>query len=1083
MKQQADRGMVPTAALAFFALMLGTGVCAAGTKTWNAGTNDWFVDGNWLGGGHPVAGDDVVITNAGATVLLTNSTAALSSLTISNTATLVFSNWNTTLSATNVTIMTAAVLTLPGAFTTNQMSNNVCIVCSNLTITSGGSINANGLGYAGGTNSPKQAGQGPGGGYGYDSEAYGSAASHGGVGHADGYYEYIRYPYDSLTAPVLPGSGAGSTQWDSGLAGGGAVRINATGVVTINGMISADADKSASRKNGGSGGAIWIDCASFLGSGGRLSADGANGASAGGGGGRIAINYQPAAQPAGVQNVTISAAGGSGNGLALKGGHGTIYLPDDRFVGTVVTNIIGCVWGFASLNRASLAVQSWLHFPTDGFALTVTNDVLVSGNNAMLEVGGPSFGYFGVQDRKFGVAVPTVCVGGSLTLTNGALMSIHAGQTNGAPEQYGALLGVTNNLIIGTNCSLYVESHPTNGGAVAIQAANCQIANSGKLCADILGYSGGWSNYTTGFGPQGGQGYTNSNNGSAGGGNGGSGGHAKYGNLGGGEDSSATAPFGPGSGGGHGYFDGGNGGGFIWLDVSGVVSNAGAITANGGQGGRGRSNAGGGAGGTIRIRCNSVAIGQGAQFNAIGGDRYGTSDGGGGGGRIGLLCNSIVGSSTNAFSVAPGLTGTSANYFSILRPDAAGSVLLPDATLLTPSMDNFLYARVVITSVSSLTFASLQVSNRTVGLEISNLNLTVSGDLTVVSNGCLVIGSQYMNQDLAYGLAGSGVAPRVMVAGKVLLNGGKLLLGGWGQKAQTLLTVTNDLVLTNASDLYVYAGETNAPVSTGAYVTVLGSTTLGNACWIHPHSQPTNGGSVLFSLRGVTIPTNAGFNADSAGYMGNASGGSAPGASAANNGGGGGGHGGRGGTARYTAVGAASYGSSNAPVTAGGGGGYAANYYNRDSYKYWLAGGGGSIQIEANTIALDGTLTACGGGPDANASGCGAGGGIFVKCQKLSATTYCKLLADGGDPTLTGTAGGGGGGRVAVWTGGAGPQRLHQIATGAITVQGVKDSFSGFAGTVSAMNHTNNAAVTQSLPGTIVFRYLPPPGGTAVVFR
>jgi len=76
-----------------------TGLAAANTNTWltASGTNDWFAGTNWSGGVAPADGDDAVITNANIGVLLTNTTAALSSLTIGNKATLIFTNWTTLL--------------------------------------------------------------------------------------------------------------------------------------------------------------------------------------------------------------------------------------------------------------------------------------------------------------------------------------------------------------------------------------------------------------------------------------------------------------------------------------------------------------------------------------------------------------------------------------------------------------------------------------------------------------------------------------------------------------------------------------------------------------------------------------------------------------------------------------------------------------------------------------------------------------------------------------------------------------------------------------------------------------------------
>ena len=66
---------------------------ALADKTWKSsvGTGDWFFADNWVEGSYPTNGDSVVITSAGAYVLLTNSTDPLASLVIGN-ATLSFTN-------------------------------------------------------------------------------------------------------------------------------------------------------------------------------------------------------------------------------------------------------------------------------------------------------------------------------------------------------------------------------------------------------------------------------------------------------------------------------------------------------------------------------------------------------------------------------------------------------------------------------------------------------------------------------------------------------------------------------------------------------------------------------------------------------------------------------------------------------------------------------------------------------------------------------------------------------------------------------------------------------------------------------
>ncbi len=96
-------------------------------------------------GGVPAAGQDVLIP-AGKTVTVSSATAVLNSLT--NSGTLIFTNWTTLLSAGNITI--DGLVTLPAAYTNNQMSNRVWMACTNLTLTPTGQIDVRGRGYQGG---------------------------------------------------------------------------------------------------------------------------------------------------------------------------------------------------------------------------------------------------------------------------------------------------------------------------------------------------------------------------------------------------------------------------------------------------------------------------------------------------------------------------------------------------------------------------------------------------------------------------------------------------------------------------------------------------------------------------------------------------------------------------------------------------------------------------------------------------------------------------------------------------------------------------------------------------------------------
>ena len=163
-------------------LLLTAGHATAGTRTWlpTSGAGDWFDPLNWDGQTTiPAAGDDVVVNTAG-TVLLTNSTPSLAALSL--VGTLSFSGWNTVLAATNVTVSSGGILTIPAAFESETPLHRIQIECEDFTLTAGASVSIAARGHAG---KAKQAGFGPGKGN------QPKGAGHGGLGHPfDGVYAF-----------------------------------------------------------------------------------------------------------------------------------------------------------------------------------------------------------------------------------------------------------------------------------------------------------------------------------------------------------------------------------------------------------------------------------------------------------------------------------------------------------------------------------------------------------------------------------------------------------------------------------------------------------------------------------------------------------------------------------------------------------------------------------------------------------------------------------------------------------------------------------------------------------------------------
>lgn len=597
------------------------------TTTWT-GNGDWHnTPANWSAG-VPANGDDAVI--ASGSVLLTSNTAALGSLT-NNGGTFTFTNWDTKLTATNVTL-NGGSLTLPAAFTNNAMSNNVYIACSTLTINTGGVINADSRGYAGAPLAGPRTGNGPGGGQQTSGGSYGGRGSDYSV--SAGLAFRAGDTYGSLSAPIYPGSGGGSdgSATDGGH-GGGAVRIDASGHVLVNGTISANGQTTS--RGGGSGGGIYITCNTFGGTNGVIRANGGNGFD--GGGGRIAVIYSTNAQaPLLKPTVVFSANHGTNIPWWLPSDLGTLYFPDNAFLDPALVPHSGrwLVPGATNLAVDTLVVSNAnIRFSADGFRLTVTNDLVITGNGK-LELGGDfndtnlaiGFEHF-IHTRTNG---PQVSIGRNLILTNSGSLKVYAGMTNGSSPSNGASVNVTSNIFISSNCWIYPHSHPTNGGSVLFNVDNLYIMSStnGGINANYRGYRRGlpYTPDATGYGPGRARGPY------SGGGYGGSGGWYSV-------EARAGLPYGdsnaPAQAGSSGYGDagatyiGGDGGGLIRIEAAGTISVKGQMLA------RGQNpyvNAyGSGAGGGIYLRCRTFAGDANGQLIADGGSGAGTA---GGGGRI-----------------------------------------------------------------------------------------------------------------------------------------------------------------------------------------------------------------------------------------------------------------------------------------------------------------------------------------------------------------------------------------------------------------------------------------------------------------
>lgn len=599
--------------LALASLLSFTGALAA---IWVGPTDgDWFTDANWDPSGVPGPGDAVSITNG--RVLLTNSTANLAEFTLTN-AVVVFSNWDTTLAATNLAIWNNGTITVANAFTTSQMSNRVRIVCAGgFLLNSGGAINVNELGYAKDNGPGKGIGHGEGsGGGGHGGQGGCSFAARGGA------------PYDSTNEPVMPGSGGGSGGGLSGGAGGGAIRIDAGSMVVINGLLTANGAVGESwggvYGGCGSGGSIWISGSNFTGTNGVITANGGIGSQplgvgGGGGGGRIAIAYTTWLADTTVQLSADQSPGrswGEGRAKTNESCIGTIWLsgaevlnvPLNQFRGYLMTPSAS-IWSVTNLTmmHASLGVP-------DGKTLSVANNLVAIGTNTFLYVGELS----GISSNY-----PCLTCGGNLVLTNGASLVTYCWVTNGP------MLHVTGDMALASSSWVYPYSHHANGGYAWFKMSNLSVASNAGFNANGLGYGAD-------CGP--GNGLPSGGGSGGGAGHGGKGGNSANVSGGASYDFTTNAPVMPGSGGGFGGgLQGGAGGGVIRIEAGGKVALNGSLTANGMMGGlwSGTMYGGCGAGGTIYMTCSQLSGVNGA-ITADGGtcSTNPPLGGGGGGGRI-----------------------------------------------------------------------------------------------------------------------------------------------------------------------------------------------------------------------------------------------------------------------------------------------------------------------------------------------------------------------------------------------------------------------------------------------------------------
>lgn len=511
--------------------------------SWKGGSGVWSDASMWTssdGAGVPEAGDSVII--ASGSVLLSIATPRLYSLNVEG-GELVFTNWNARLESQTVHIADGGVVTCVGAFTNEADKCRVWIDCKDLTVDAGGRIDVDAKGWSGGLVTVHTTvgswegcnGWGPGGG------RMRTGASHGGRGGITYHSFSDVLPYGDSVEPVEPGSGGymksgwlGDNYTDADAShGGGAIKVVATGKVTVNGVVTAcGRGTRASRglaanycmQTAGSGGSISIVCSTLAGSG-LIAADGGKGDWAiypraqyqycaymngrAGGGGRIAVSYDSDRQTAAsVNGLRISAKYGmySSPELGLttatidktrvSADLGTLHFTDAKLVKALYgKGLCGRVVGYPD---AELAFDGDLDYvwgdcriEKDGFQLTVDGDLTVSGVDSRLEIGAVESVFCSIVPGVSAGLVPSCLnVRGNLVVSDRAAVDVRAASVPG-PDGWGAKVSVGGSMSILSGCFVYVWSDPMSLCAPAFDiGADFTVAANGCLSASWKGGSG-----------------------------------------------------------------------------------------------------------------------------------------------------------------------------------------------------------------------------------------------------------------------------------------------------------------------------------------------------------------------------------------------------------------------------------------------------------------------------------------------------------------------------------------------------------------------------------------------------------------
>jgi hypothetical protein len=552
------------------------------------------------------------------------------------------------------------------------------ITLSSATIQAGGGIIADSAGYP--------AGQGTGAGNAYaSSPTYPcSGAGHGGNGgKSAGNFAAGGGAYDYQMSPNMLGSGGGTYEtYSVGGAGGGAFRITVTGLLQVDGAISANGGNgSGSGGGGGSGGGIYLSAGTLSGAG-SITANGGSGAgSVGGGGAGGCIAIYPTA------NLFTGAISAYGGGGANWGGAGTVYIqttgqsPSTQFI---LDNgeQSGAATPIQSVSSASAII---LRNGAVGYQQTSqqTFASLLVSSNAWL-MANPISG-----NNNPGIVNLTI-TGNATVQAGGGIVTDNAGSAAGSGGGAGQYY---------YKSPYYLCSGAGYGGYGAVSSGNLAAGGVayGSITSPSINGSGG-GNYSP---------Y------SIGGAGGGSVRLTVNGTL------DAEGKISANGGNGSGLGGGGGSGGSIWLTV-GTLAGVGSITANGGNGADGVGGGGGGGRISVGYTANDFV----GLMTAYGGGGYAQ----GGAGTIYTKANTQ--STGQLLLDNGGVAGTNTPLSSIFGiPSQPFNLTIGNGAIVCPQTSFPLLNNLTIASGGLLTISSSQ----------STLDLLVFNNVNVESGGVIAV--------------------------------------------------------------------------------------------------------------------------------------------------------------------------------------------------------------------------------------------------------------------------------------------------------------------------------------------------------